>query len=301
MNKNNLHVLVAGWFSFKGMGTTAGDIIARDAVCNWLKEAGISFQVAAIDAFALPGSVEWTECEASRFTDVFFICGPFGNGWPVTDFLQHFKDCRLTGINLSLLQSLEQWNPFTLLYERDSSRAANPDLTFWGPPPSVPVVGVILAHKQKEYGKRALHDLANDAIKRLLDSRELSVVYIDTALENNTGGLRTAGEIEALIAKMDLVVTTRLHGTVLAIKNGVPVIPIDPILGGAKITRQVTAIEWPVLLQAEALSDEHLREAMDFCLTDQARATAAKCATRSKAITDDIHRQLLHQLSSLSN
>ena len=36
---------------------------------------------------------------------------------------------------------------------------------------------------------------------------------------------------------MDAVVTTRLHGTVLAIKNGVPPVVIDPIAGGRKVLR----------------------------------------------------------------
>ncbi len=46
---------------------------------------------------------------------------------------------------------------------------------------------------------------------------------------------------------MDIVVTTRLHGMVLALKNGVPAIAVDPIVGGAKITQQARAINWPIL------------------------------------------------------
>jgi len=73
---------------------------------------------------------------------------------------------------------------------------------------------------------------ANAAIEQLLKKVEATMVSIDTSLLDNSGGLRTSGEVESLIAKMDLVITTRLHGTVLAIKNGIPVIPIDPIAGG---------------------------------------------------------------------
>lgn len=53
-------------------------------------------------------------------------------------------------------------------------------------------------------------------------------------IEWNKGGLRSQDIIMSLISPMDLVITTRLHGTVLAIKNGVPAIPIDPVSGGAK-------------------------------------------------------------------
>jgi hypothetical protein len=48
----------------------------------------------------------------------------FGNGWPVTDFLERFRHCRLAGVKLSMLQPLDVWNPFELLIERDSSAAA---------------------------------------------------------------------------------------------------------------------------------------------------------------------------------
>ena len=50
---------------------------------------------------------------------------------------------------------------------------------------------------------------------------------------------------------MDVVITTRLHGTVLALKNGVPVIPIDPIADGAKITLQVKSLNWPLLVNSK--------------------------------------------------
>lgn len=66
-------------------------------------------------------------------------------------------------------------------------------------------------------------------------------------MDINAGGLRTSAEIESLIARMDIVVTTRLHDMVLALKNGVPAIAVDPIAGGAKITQQARAINWPIL------------------------------------------------------
>jgi hypothetical protein len=39
------------------MGAFAGDLLAKDLVCSWLKEAGLTFDV----AFALPfeGGVDW--------------------------------------------------------------------------------------------------------------------------------------------------------------------------------------------------------------------------------------------------
>jgi hypothetical protein len=294
-----MHVLVAGWFSYTGMGNTAGDMIARDMVCNWLKEAGISYHVALANPIEHDVCVNLETVDPAYYTDLLFVCGPFGNGWPITELLERFQHCRLTGVNLTLLEPLSVWNPFELLYERDSTTATNPDITFYAPPPRVPVVGVIMISKQDEYGKRDLHKQAHEAIERLISSREMSVVRIDTALEDNAGGLRTAGEIESLIAKMDVVITTRLHGTVLAIKNGVPVIPIDPVLGGAKVSAQVKTLGWPLLFAAENTSVEALRDSFEYCLTNEAKQKARACALDAKQRLEEIRAQLIRSLSPL--
>jgi len=294
-----MRVLVAGWFSFEDMGATAGDIIARDIACQWLSEAGVEWEVADCSKFPYEGGVDWRQVNPGNYTDLLFVCGPFGNGWPITEILQHFSNCRLIGINLSLMESLAVWNPFSLLIERDSSRKNNPDITFAGPPPRVPVVGIIRSHKQKEYGIRSLHDVANAAIEELLSTVEAARVTIDTSLLNNQGGLRTAGEIESMIAKMDAVITTRLHGTVLAIKNGVPVIPIDPIEGGAKISQQVKALNWPLLFNAASIDVTKLAEAFDYCLTMQARSRAKDCAATCMKRIGEIKENFFRQLISL--
>ena len=291
-----MRVLIAGWFSFDDMGATAGDMMARDIVYQWLKDVNISADVADSAKFPCQGGINWQLADPNDYTDLLFVCGPFGNGWPVTELLAHFSKCRLTGVNLSMMESLDVWNPFSLLIERDSSRRNNPDITLYAAPPATPVVGIILSHKQKEYGKKALHETANAAIEQLLTRVEVARVPIDTALLDNKGGLRTSGEVESLIAKMDLVITTRLHGTVLAIKNGIPVIAIDPISGGAKITSQVKVLNWPILLNAESLDENKLLGAFNYCLTRGARIKAMECAAVAIKKIETLKESLLSQL-----
>jgi hypothetical protein len=296
-----MRALLTGWFSFPDMGTTAGDLIVRDVVAKWLKQGNVAYDVAAEPQFGGEDAVNWRRIDPNPYTDVIFVCGPFGNGWPVNELLERFHHCRLTGINLSLLHTLSQWNPFAFLLERDHNGVAHADIAFAGSGAKVPVVGVILAHKQKEYGQRAMHELANEKIAELTTSREMSVVAIDTALGNNKGGLRTAREIESLIAAVDVVVTTRLHGTVLALKNEVPVIPIDPIAAGAKITVQVTALQWPLLFQAPDIDIQQLNNAFDFCLTPEAVAAAKICAYRARGVIAQRRQKFLAQLDTWKN
>src|SRR5688572_13938709 len=107
-----MRVLIAGWFSFDDMGATAGDLIARDVVYQWLSEVNIQADIADSAKFPYKGGIDWRSADTQRYTDLLFVCGPFGNGWPVTELLDRFSHCRLIGVNLSLLQSLDVWNPF---------------------------------------------------------------------------------------------------------------------------------------------------------------------------------------------
>ena len=247
-------LLVAGWFSFEQMGATAGDLLARDLVCEWIASAGREFEIATAPPFA--GGIDWKTANSSQYSDVVFVCGPFGNGSPVTEFMERFQGRRFIGVNLSMLEPLDVWNPFDVLIERDSSIRSNPDLTFLSAPQSVPLVGLILVHPQTEYSSRAMHEQANEALERILAEREAAIVRIDTRLDVNSTHLRTPNEVESLISRMDLVVTTRVHGTVLALKHGVPAVVVDPISGGAKVQRQARTIGWPVVFSADMRTAE---------------------------------------------
>jgi hypothetical protein len=289
-----MKALIAGWFSFEEMGATAGDFLCLEVACKWLRQAGFSYDIAYAAPFT--GGVDWRNVDPTAYSHAVFVCGPFGNGSPVTEFLKRFSGCRLVGLSLTMLESLDAWNPFDLLWERDSSRATRPDLSFISDPSRIPVVGLIQIDSQPEYGERNLMGEANAALERILESREASVVRIDTRLDQNRTGQRTAGEVEALVARMDVVVTTRMHGMVLALKNGVPALVIDPVAGGAKIKRQADTIGWPVVFTADDLDDGRLRSALDYCLSPEASTKAINCRERAlesvRKVRDEFIRAL---------
>jgi len=270
-----MQILVTGWFSFDVGHTTAGDLLAKDVVCGWLREAGYDYHVAATVPFV--GDVEWFSADPSSYTHVVFVCGPFRPGSPLAEFLDHFAGCRIIGINLSMLEPVNVWNPFDFLIERDSTERSRPDLTFLSPQITIPVIGVALVHPQSEYGSKQRHSNINRAVQELIAGRDVAVVQIDTRLDNNSVGLRSANQVEGLISRMDLIVTTRLHGLVLALKNGVPAVAIDPISGGAKIKQQANTIGWPVVFTPETVTHRALQGAFDFCLTQDARKLATQC------------------------
>jgi hypothetical protein len=292
-----MKTLVAGWFSFEDMGATAGDLFCRDLACEWLNRGGHSYDVALATPFK--GGVDWRSVDPESYTQLLFVCGPFGNGPPVVEFLERFRGLRLIGLSLSMLEPLTDWNPFDLLLERDSSRTSRPDISFLAKARRVPVVGVVLIDSQPEYRGKDAHRFVNDAVQRLIDSREMSVVYIDTRLDRNRWGLRSAPEIESLIARMDVVVTTRMHGMVLALKNGVPAVAIDSVSGGAKILRQARTIGWPEVVEVDDLTDEALREAFDRCLTEPVHEEARACGERAKKVIESVRAEFVRSLSAL--
>ena len=270
-----MKTLVAGWFSFANGHATAGDLLARDVACEWLEQVGCSYDVALAPPFQ--GGVDLGMVNPHDYSHVVFVCGPFEQGELEAQLLSRFDHCRLIGLNLSMLLPLAEWDPFDLLIERDSSVRSHPDMVFFSRQTLVPVVGVCLV----EPYEGALDQVAHAAIARLVAAREMAVVDIDTRLDTNCTGLRSPAEVESLIARMDVIVTTRLHGAVLALKNGVPAIVIDPMAGGAKIRRQAETIGWPVVFNADALTDDALVDALAYCLTEAARVKAKECAERA--------------------
>lgn len=291
-----MKTLVLGWFSFEYYGATAGDLMAKDVVCEWLEAAGHSYDVALAPPFE--GGVDWRSVDPAPYTHMLFVCGPFGESPDTVAFLERFGHCRKLGVNLSMLQNLDEWNPFDVLIERDSSRADNPDISLLCDQPKVPVVGLCLVEPQEEYRKRARHKEANEALQRLVDSREMAVVPIDTRLDKNGTGLRTQAEVESLLASMDVVLTTRLHGTVLSLKNGVPAIALDAILGGAKVTRQAAVLGWPMHFQIETVTDRQLQDAFDYCLTTEARDKARECAGRARTMLGLLRNRFLAEINA---
>lgn len=270
-------VLVAGWFSFANGHATAGDLLAADLAREWARAAGFAVHVAVDPPFT--DGVDWRTVDPAAYAHVVFVCGPFEHNENERAFLGRFRDRHLIGLDLTMLVPLDVWQPFDVLLERDSTVTVRPDVVFAHAEPLVPVVGVCLVEPYPA-GDTATIDAA---VARLLAGRSVAAVPIDTRLDHNATGLRTPGEIAALVARMDAVVTSRLHGMVLALAHGVPAVVIDPEPGGAKLLRQARAVGWPLCFTVDALDDGDLARALDRCLGEEARTLARTTAAAARA------------------
>ena len=283
--------LVVGWFSFDEVVATVGDLLARDVLCEWLERAGVAYDVA--NAPLVGAGVDWRAVDPAVYERVIFVCGPFGRRPLLEELVDRFGGRELVAVDVSMLEGEGAWDPFDVRFARDGGPdgVTRPDLSFAAPPqPRLPVAAALLAHPQREY-PGGLHSEAGAAIARLPDLRGVALFHTDTDLLDGER-VRTAPEVVSLVARADVVLTTRMHGLVLALREGVPAVAIDPIAGGAKVSRQAAAVGWPACLLAEGLTDDTLGGAFDWCLTEEARERAEACAHRARRELETLEREL---------
>jgi hypothetical protein len=85
---------------------------------------------------------------------------------------------------------------------------------------------------------------------------------------------------------------------VLALKNGVPVVAIDPVAGGGKIRRQAETLGWPIVFEADSVDDRALEEAFDWCLSAGAQQNAVRCAESATRVLDQAKSEFVAALAS---
>ncbi len=96
---------------------------------------------------------------------------------------------------------------------------------------------------------------------------------------------------------MDAVVTTRLHGLALSIKNGVPPLVIDPISGGRKVIAQARALGWNVAFTADDIEDLRLQRALDYCLSETARREVISVRDRAVRSLSQVRDEFMAEMS----
>ncbi len=287
-------MLVAGYFSFDGNVTTAGDLLAADVAVGWLGRAGIDHEVARAPKYG--DGVDWEQADPAAYSHLLWVCGPVGKGPRQTALRERFAAARQVAVDVSLLDELADWQPYAAVVERDLSRLARPDISLLAESALPPVVGLCLIAGQREYGERDRHEQVARAFEELVASRPMATIKIDTVIKPGRAGRRGPAEVEALLARVDAVLTNRLHGLALAIKHEVPVVAVDGVRGGAKLTRQARALGWPALIAVEDLTAEALAQALDFCLSAQGRQAAAHARERGVAGAADVERELFGAL-----
>ncbi|MGY1824938.1 MULTISPECIES: polysaccharide pyruvyl transferase family protein [unclassified Blastococcus] len=287
-----MRVLVAGWFSFDEVIATVGDELGADAVTGWLTELGVDHDVAW--APYLERGVHWRDVDPADYTHLVFTTGPIGDLPPLPELTAAFAGVRRWAVNVSVVDD-SAGEMFDAVWERDAAGVTRPDLAIEVPVADAPVLAVAFAPVQGEYGERSRADRVRGVIEEWLAARALPWFPIDTDLYDKPHPRRPA-QVEALLRRCDAVVSMRLHGLVLGLKHDRPVIACDPIAGGAKVTGQARALEWPLVLDAEEVTAEVLDEALSRCLSGELAGAVARSRSRGAAGSEDARRWFTERL-----
>ncbi|RSD21320.1 polysaccharide pyruvyl transferase family protein [Amycolatopsis eburnea] len=253
-----MRVLLTGWASFLHGEATAGDVLSLRAAGDALARAGIGHDVAWSPGFR-PGARHLPDAPPSDYTHVVFACGPV-HGPQVRSLHERYAACRRTAVGVSVPDPDDPAvTGFHRVLPRDDGGTA--DLSLAASVAKKPVLGVVLAPHQPEYGGAGRHDAVHTALTGWLAGLDCARVPLDTRLAHDDWErCATPDQFVSLLSTMDVVVTTRLHGLVLGLKAGVPVVAVDPVAGGGKVTAQGAALGWPVLA-AEDAGDRALLDA----------------------------------------
>jgi hypothetical protein len=263
-------VLVAWYGAFAGHGTI-GDLLSLESVVARLVAEGWRVAHASAAGLVIPGAtrVQWDEVDPRRFAAVLFVCGPIIAGHPETEALfSRFRGRPLGGVGVSLFGPGHPMHadPFTTVFARQGRAKRYEDVALIAPLPVLPerdragqefVIGLALRGSQEEYGAdHCLWDqaerLARAAADHLLRSAGGRVETIENHLAR--AGL-SATDIEARYAGCDLVITTRFHGAMLAVRHGVPFVALDQIRGGGKVAPLLAARGWPHVLRVDRATE----------------------------------------------
>jgi Polysaccharide pyruvyl transferase len=280
-----MRVLLTGWFSFRHGEATAGDVLAAQAVADALDAAGVAYDIAWSPVFR-PGALELSRAAPERYTHLVFACGPV-HGNQIAGLHTRYRSCRRIAVGVSVVDENDPaCTGFDVLLPRDGpGRAPVRDLASATVPEradrgTLPVTGVFLTTGQGEYGQRRHHDLVTAGLTAWLNIKRCAPVPLDTRLDSRDWRLCSSPEmLTTLISRLDIVVTMRLHGLVLALRAGVPALAIDPVTGGGKVTAQAAAWDWPAVLAAEQVADQSLLdERWDWCRSPAGRSEALRAA-----------------------
>ncbi|WNV74677.1 polysaccharide pyruvyl transferase family protein [Geodermatophilus sp. DSM 44513] len=271
-----MRVLLAGWFSFDEVIATVGDELGADVVAGWLTDAGVDHDVAW--APYLQRGVDWRDVDPAGYTHLVFVSGPLADRPLLRELTAAFAGARRWAVNVSVVQESAR-GLFHRVWERDAAGLARPDLAVEGPDPDAPVLAVAFTPAQGEYGERSQAERVRGAIEEWLADRALPWFELDMDLYEKPHARRPA-QVEALVRRADVLVSMRLHALVLGLKHGRPVVACDPIAGGAKVTAQAAALDWPLVLPAEEVTaealDAALQRALSGALDGRVRAAAGR-------------------------
>ena len=295
-----------GTIDRRGDVTTIGDLMAvyNVAVSLWpfIRQVDVAWHGNMFDLN--PARVDVDSIDPNSYDAIVYVCGPITRSH--RNFFERFGSTKKIAAGVSITAQVDPHTFIDAIYIRDSESIATFDLGLGdiGYPhftADVKVrderIALCLVGDQVEYGDDDGYERAAALIEQATEGRE--TVAVQTLLDP-ARALPASVELDLQCASS--IITTRMHGALLAIYHGVPVLSIDQIKGGAKVTRVVSQLDWPVLNAWTATPDQVAAELERYRRqypTDRLQHARALLLKRSKEALEDATTFILNELRDL--
>jgi hypothetical protein len=275
--------VIIGWWGAIDDKPTAGDQLAVDAIVSALHHCHCSIKVASIIPYQHKNAttIQWRDAKPHDYDIFVFVCGPLVIDYaPLKEMIEYFSSCKCVAVGVSILDAHdpELHKLVDTIVARDGLAPDTFDLALASPyfdhhhsqqhsKNNFQRCGVVLRGYQAEYHTESYHAQIKKIAKDVLEQLQVDMVPFDTVLLPNYG----VDDILRQYDNVDFVITTRMHGTLFAIAKSVPVIAIDQIAGGRKVTAIANKIQWPFIMAGEHITAQKLQEAIKNLGQDSTR------------------------------
>jgi hypothetical protein len=264
---------------------------------DWVISAEFDCKV-TVPTPIMPYEVKTTSLIEEDYNAIIFVYGPLTD-YTLKPFMNKFANIKRFAVNVSLIEGNVVGEELNKVFARDSSSTANVDISLATESTLTPVVELIYVGKQYKYEGQD-HKKVEAVVDETLNYLDYARIFIDTKLPNNDYSLKSSGQIEAVIKKMNVVITTRLHSALLSLRNGVVV--VDPVPSSAKVSRQMKMIGWPLLIKVSELDRLALSEAMSKAWKPEYSMLAKSLILQGKNELNTLRDEIIDTLNqSLSN
>jgi hypothetical protein len=231
-------------------------------------------------------------CDLGEDIDsLILVCGPLAEHARLRQLIEEHHRARKIAVGVSVLANHAE---FARCFDEVLARDGTPDAAFdlaparFGANPTAPVpasnqpIALCFVGKQAEYGagRSSLHKQAEDRLMRGAKRTGLPVKAVSTVLSGRHNGER---QILEAFQTSQIVATTRLHGSLYALLNGRPVVALDQIPGGAKVSDVLCRIGWPLVFRADQADERLIEDAFE--------------TARSGGVRGDVERARLELIS----
>ncbi|MDX8467709.1 polysaccharide pyruvyl transferase family protein [Mesorhizobium sp. VK23B] len=264
------------WGSFEGGGgATVGDLHAVENLSAALRQAGHDHDVLSHPALGIAGHRQVRDLFDIRreIETLVFVCGPIVQTDELVDLLAVHRKARKIAVGVSVIsRHRDMAARFEAVLARDGLSRQSFDLAIsHSRPCAAPLpgkrlkAGLCFRGDQRDYGDGMSEwARAERLLLQLAETFGLDTEPIDTVLRPGN----EAAKIERQFETVDLVLTTRLHGSLYGLSEGKPVIAIDQIRGTGKVKPILNRIGWPLAYSIEEANEALLAGQMRRLLAE---------------------------------